>query len=135
MSATQTTIFNFAQMTGSSPQGSEQATEGVAPPGGGPGGAPPAGPCGGNYTTLIFMAGIFVVFYFLLIRPQQKKAKEHQKMISELKKGDQIVTNGGLIGRITGIADGTLTVEVSEKVRVRVLKSQVNKFENTPEKK
>ncbi|MCU0662211.1 MAG: preprotein translocase subunit YajC [Myxococcota bacterium] len=68
---------------------------------------------------------MFAVFYFLLIRPQQKKQKEHTRMLSELKKGDEVVTGGGLIGRISGFTDKTFVLEVSEKVRVRVLRSQV----------
>ena len=133
MYATSTAIFGLLQMTGSAPQGAESqttATQGAPAPG-----QPPLkSPCG-DPMTLIFMVGIFVVFYFLLIRPQQKKAKEHQKMLQALKAGDEIVTNGGLIGRITGIADHTMTVEISEKVRVRVLKSQVNRLELAGEKK
>jgi len=77
------------------------------------------------YASVIMMVLMFAVFYFLLIRPQQKKAKEHQQMLEAIKKGDEIVTNGGLLGRVTGVGDRTLTVEISEKVRVRVLKSQV----------
>jgi preprotein translocase subunit YajC len=72
------------------------------------------------------MVVMFAVFYFLLIRPQQKKAKDHQKMLSAIQKGAEIVTNGGIIGRVTGISDKTLTIEISEKVRVRVLRSQVS---------
>jgi preprotein translocase subunit YajC len=68
---------------------------------------------------------MFVVFYLLLIRPQQKKAKEHQNMIDSLKKGTEIITSGGLVGRITGESGKTLTVEIADKVRVRVLRSQV----------
>ena len=71
------------------------------------------------------MVVMFAVFYFLLIRPQQKKAKDHQKMLGAIQKGSEIVTNGGIIGRVTGISDKTLTIEISEKVRVRVLRSQV----------
>ena len=68
---------------------------------------------------------IFVVFYFLLIRPQQKKQKEHREMIGSLQKGDQIITNGGLHGRITGYDDTTLTVEIADKVRVKVARASV----------
>jgi preprotein translocase subunit YajC len=133
MYATQTAIFGLAQMTGSTPQSGVTGT--AAQPGNpGQGQAPLKSPCG-DPMTLIFMFGIFVVFYFLLIRPQQKKAKEHQKMLQALKPGDEVVTNGGLIGKITGISDQTMTVEISEKVRVRVLKSQVNKLELAGEKK
>jgi preprotein translocase subunit YajC len=76
-------------------------------------------------TTIIMMVVMFAVFYFLLIRPQQKKAKTHQNMLGGLKKGDEVVTAGGLVGKITGVSDKVLTLEVSEKVRVRVIKSQV----------
>ena len=105
--------------------GGGAATEGVAEGGGGQGAAP--GPCGGmsSTTSIIMMVLMFAVFYFLLIRPQQKKAKEHQKMIESIGKGTEIVTNGGIIGKVTGVAGKTLTIEISEKVRVRVLRAQV----------
>ncbi|NLN62497.1 MAG: preprotein translocase subunit YajC [Myxococcales bacterium] len=80
---------------------------------------------GGGMNTLIMIALMFGVFYFLLIRPQQKRAREHQKMIDSIGKGTEVITNGGLIGRVSGLTDKVLTLEVSEKVRVRVLRSQV----------
>jgi len=79
----------------------------------------------GSTSSIILMLAMFAVFYFLLIRPQQKKAKEHQKMLEAIKKGDEVATNGGLIGRVTAVTGKTITLEVSEKVRVRVLRSQV----------
>ena len=63
---------------------------------------------------------MFAIFYFLLIRPQQKKAKEHQKMLANLKKGDYILTNGGFYGRITGIEGEVLTVKLADNVQVKV---------------
>lgn len=63
---------------------------------------------------------IFVVFYFLLIRPQQKKAKDHQDFLSSMKKGDAVVSSGGLIGTITGLTDTVITLEVADNVRVKV---------------
>src|SRR3954454_20906459 len=70
---------------------------------------------------------IFVVFYFLLIRPQQKKLKEHKGMLEALRRGDRVVTGGGIIGTITKIgADDELVVEIAEGVRVRVLRSTIN---------
>jgi len=70
---------------------------------------------------------IFVVFYFLLIRPQQKKLKEHKGMLEALRRGDRVVTGGGIIGTITKVgADDELVVEIAEGVRVRVLRSTVN---------
>jgi preprotein translocase subunit YajC len=70
---------------------------------------------------------IFVVFYFLLIRPQQKKLKEHKGMLEALRRGDRVVTGGGIIGTITKVgADDELVVEIAEGVRVRVLRSTIN---------
>jgi len=93
------------------------------------GGGQPAGPAGcaggGGAQSLIFMLLMIAVFYFMLIRPQQKKAKEHNNFLGGLKKGDQIVTRGGIIGRITGVTDTMVTLEIQEKVRVRVLKSYI----------
>jgi preprotein translocase subunit YajC len=68
---------------------------------------------------------LFAVFYFLLIRPQQKRAKTHKQFIENLKKGDRVVTSGGMYGTITGVTDDSVTVEVAEKVRVKVLKSAI----------
>ncbi|MBI2893770.1 MAG: preprotein translocase subunit YajC [Deltaproteobacteria bacterium] len=77
------------------------------------------------------LALMFVVFYFMLIRPQQKRAREHQQLLGQLKKGDRIVTTGGLIGRISGLTDKLVTLEVAEKVRVQVLRSQVQGLETS----
>jgi preprotein translocase subunit YajC len=71
------------------------------------------------------LAVVFVVFYFLLIRPQQKKMKEQQEMISALKTGDEVLTASGILGKITGITEKVVTVEVADSVRVRMLKSQI----------
>ena len=68
---------------------------------------------------------IFGVFFLLVIRPQQKKAKEHTQMLSQLKAGDIVVTQGGIIGKITGIKDLEVTVEVQQGVRLKVLRSHV----------
>jgi preprotein translocase subunit YajC len=75
---------------------------------------------------LIPLILIFVVFWFLLIRPQQKKAKEHREMLGQLRRGDQIVTSGGLIGKVTKVVSDTeLQVEIAEEVRVRVMRGMV----------
>jgi preprotein translocase subunit YajC len=66
------------------------------------------------------------VFYFLLIRPQQKKAKEHQAMVSKLSAGDEVVTSGGILGRIIEVSDNFITLEIAEGVRVKVQKFQVS---------
>jgi preprotein translocase subunit YajC len=89
----------------------------------GPGGA--GGEGGGGFSTFIPLILMFVIFYFLLIRPQQKKTKEHRQMVSNLRKGDRIVTSGGLHGRITGLSDTILTVEIADKVRVKIARGNV----------
>ena len=68
---------------------------------------------------------IFVVFYFLIIRPQQKKQKSHQKMLSNLNKGDQIVTAAGIHGTVTKLGEDIITVEIADKVRIQIDRSQV----------
>jgi preprotein translocase subunit YajC len=83
---------------------------------------------GGGSSGLMQMAPlvlIFVVFYVLVIRPQSKKAKELQNLLKELKKGDDVVTQGGIIGKISGIKDNEITLQVQEGVRLRVLRSSV----------
>ena len=70
---------------------------------------------------ILMMLVMFGIFYFILIRPQAKKQKEHQAMLSKLGKGDEVITRGGLIGKITGVADdGIVVIELQEKVRVKV---------------
>lgn len=85
----------------------------------------------GSFASFIPLILMFVIFYFLLIRPQQKKAKEHQRMIGELRKGDRIITNGGLYGRITGLDEHTLTVEIADKVRVKVARANTAALAST----
>jgi preprotein translocase subunit YajC len=74
---------------------------------------------------LLPMLLIFGVMYLLVIRPQSKRAKETQKMLAELKKGDEVVTSGGMIGRISGFKDTEIILEVQEKVRIRIQRSAV----------
>jgi preprotein translocase subunit YajC len=69
---------------------------------------------------------IFVVFYFLLIRPQAKRAKEHKKMVEALAKGDEVVTNGGLLGRITKLGDNFVSLEISEGVEIKVQRPAIS---------
>jgi preprotein translocase subunit YajC len=85
-----------------------------------------AGQGAGGLGGLIPIVLMFVIFYFLLIRPQQKRNKEHKEMITNLKKGDRIITNGGIYGRITGMDESTLTVEIADKVRVKVVRGNVS---------
>ena len=75
---------------------------------------------------LPFFIAIFAIFYFLLIRPQQKKLKEHQAMVEALRKGDRIVTAGGIVGKVTKVRDdGEVEVEVATDVNVRVIKHTI----------
>jgi preprotein translocase subunit YajC len=77
---------------------------------------------GGMILPMVAMVGIF---YFLVLRPQSKKAKEHTAMLAELKKGDEVVTQGGIIGKISGLTDAELTLQVQEGVRLRVTRASV----------
>jgi preprotein translocase subunit YajC len=92
---------------------------------GGMGGDAASGGAGG-FTSFIPLILMFVIFYFLLIRPQQKKTKEHRQMVDNLKTGDRIITSGGLHGRVTGVSESVLTVEIAEKVRVKVNRGSVS---------
>ena len=82
-------------------------------------------PAGGGLTPFIMMAVFVVIFYFLLIRPQQKKQKEHQAMLSKLAAGDEVVTAGGILGRIVEVGDQFLTIEIADGVRIKVQRFQV----------
>jgi preprotein translocase subunit YajC len=75
---------------------------------------------------IVMMLVMFAIFYFILIRPQAKKQKEHQAMLGKLGKGDEVITRGGMIGKITGVSDDNiLVIELQEKVRVRVPRAYV----------
>jgi preprotein translocase subunit YajC len=79
-----------------------------------------------NIPPEFFLIAMFVLMYFLLIRPQQKRAKEHKKLLNELKKGDEIVTNGGVIGKVTSVDESFATLEISDGVIVKVQKQGIN---------
>lgn len=85
--------------------------------------APP--PPGGGFMSLIPLILLFLVFYFLLIRPQTKRAKEHKKMIDALAKGDEIVTNGGLLGKITELGDNFVAIEIAPNIEVKLQRHAV----------
>ncbi len=87
--------------------------------------APGAGGAPGQMTPLLMVVAFFVVFYFLLFRPQQKRAKEHQNLVAKLSAGDEIVTSGGLLGRVTDVGDTFVTLEIADGVRVKVQKVQI----------
>lgn len=112
---------SIALSTGSVPAGGAMTAFLADGPAGGPANGLFAG---GNMLLLVVMFGIF---YFLLIRPQQKRQREHQDWLKTLKKDDEVITTGGLWGKIKGVTDGSpyVTLELQEKVRVRVLRSHI----------
>lgn len=76
-------------------------------------------------TSILFFGGMILIFYFILIRPQSKRAKEHRNLVSDLAKGDEIVTNGGLLGKITGVSEQYVTLEVADNVELKIQKQSV----------
>ena len=80
---------------------------------------------GGLVSTLIMFGAIFLIFYFMIIRPQQKRAKEKEKMLSNLEKGDKIVTNGGIHGVIAGLEDKTALLMISENTKIKIDRSAI----------
>ena len=81
---------------------------------------------GSSWTTMIFMVGIIIVFYFFMIRPQQKKAKEQKKFTEEVKKGDYVITIGGLHGRVAELENDTMVLEVERGGRIMFSKSAIS---------
>jgi len=81
---------------------------------------------GSALPSLLMFGVLFVVFYFLLIRPQMKQAKEHKKMVSEISKGDEIVTSGGLLGKITQVGDNFVQLEVARDMEVKIQKHAIS---------
>jgi preprotein translocase subunit YajC len=84
-----------------------------------------AAPQGGGMMQIGFLVAIFALFYFMLIRPQTRRAKEHREMVAKLAPGDEVVTNGGMLGRISEVGDSFVTLQVSSGVAVQVQKFQV----------
>ncbi len=80
---------------------------------------------GSPMSTLVFVAILAAIMYFIMIRPQQKQLKAHRDLIASLKKGDEVITQGGLLGKIHLVSDRTLTLEIASGVRIRVLKTSV----------
>ncbi len=80
---------------------------------------------GGMISTLIMFAAIFAIFYFMIIRPQQKKAKERQKLLDSLQKGDKVITTGGIHGAIAGIDDKTVLLDVGNNVKIKIDRSAI----------
>jgi len=85
----------------------------------------PAAGFGGGLMSFLPLIIIFVIFYFLLIRPQSKRAKEHREMVAKLAKGDEVVAGGGILGRVTDVSDSYVTVEVADGVAIKVQRAAV----------
>ena len=92
-------------------------------------GAPNASGPGAVVTQLVFFAAIFGIFYFLLIRPQQKQKREREFMLSRVKKGDRIVTTGGLHGTVVGLGESTVTVKIADQVKVELDRSAIGRVQ------
>ncbi len=82
---------------------------------------------GGDFlTALIPWVFIIIIFYFLLIRPQQKRVKQHKEMVGSVAKGDKVVTQGGILGKVTKVAEDEVTVEIAKDVKIQVIKSTLS---------
>ena len=91
---------------------------------------------GSGFAQFIPLILIFVIFYFFLIRPQQKKVKEHKLMVSALKRGDEVVTSGGIVGKIERVlGDDKVDISISENVTVQVVQSTIQSILNKPDAK
>jgi preprotein translocase subunit YajC len=86
---------------------------------------PADGGSGGAMSSFIFLGLIFFIFWFFIIRPQSKKQKEIERKVTEMKKGDKVVTSGGMIGTLSNIEDDSALIEVDKDVKIRVLKSAI----------
>ena len=87
------------------------------------------GPAGPSQLISFFpLILVFVIFYFLLIRPQQKKVKDHREMVEKLKKNDEVVTSGGIYGKVIALTDTVATLEVAPNVRIRVQRPQISEI-------
>jgi preprotein translocase subunit YajC len=82
-------------------------------------------PAGGGMSQILILVVFVAVFYFLLIRPQQKRAKEHQQMLAKLTAGDEVVTAGGIVGRVTEVGESFVVVEIADNVRIKVQRAQI----------
>ncbi len=96
-------------------------------------GTPQMGGGGGFLNMLLLFAPLILIMYFLIIRPQQKQARSHKDMIASLKRGDSVVTRGGIIGKITRVEETEITLEIAENVRIRLLKETVAHVRNRTE--
>ncbi|MFC5524983.1 preprotein translocase subunit YajC [Rhodanobacter ginsengisoli] len=82
-------------------------------------------PAGGGMYTIMMMVGLFVLMYFMMIRPQMKRQKEHRALVAGLAKGDEVVTNGGIAGRVEEVGETFITIEIAANVKVKLQKGAV----------
>ncbi len=87
--------------------------------------AAPAASQGDPLMSMVFFVGMIVIFYFILIRPQQKKAKEHRNLVAALGKGDEVVTNGGILGKVTDLTEQYVSIEIANGVEIRIQRTAV----------
>ena len=87
-----------------------------------------AGGSQSSMLNMLLLPLMLVAFYFLLIRPQQKRAKEHTNLLSKLAAGDEVVTSGGILGRVTEVGDAFVTVEIADGVRIKLQKAQITQL-------
>ena len=92
--------------------------------------AAPAATGSDPISSLIFFGGFILIFYFILIRPQQKRQKEQKKLISELQKGDKVVTSGGIHGVISNLKDNTVSVKVADSVKLEITRANITRVES-----
>jgi preprotein translocase subunit YajC len=97
--------------------------------------APTDGGGGNLVSTLIMFGAIFLIFYFMIIRPQRKRAKEREKLLSNIEKGDKVITSGGLHGVIAGLDEKTVLLAISENVKVKVERSAISSVLSSKEVK
>ena len=98
-------------------------------------GQPNQGEGPGLMSNVILFGSIILIFYFMIIRPQQKRAKERQKLINSMKKGDKVITSGGMYGTIAGLDEKTVLVEIADKIKVKLDRSAITTIisESAPE--
>lgn len=107
----------------------------LAQEGGGGGSAPAQGQGGGSFGMVLPLIVVFAIFYLLIFRPQKKQQKLRKQMLAELKRGDEIITNGGIYGKITDLHDAFVMVQVANNVTIKFDRSQVNTVQRPPEMK
>ena len=85
----------------------------------------PGGAAGGGFESILLIVAMFAVLYFLMIRPQMKRAKEHKTMVDALQKGDEVITSGGVLGRISKVSDAYVSLEIANNVEIQVQRAAV----------